>query len=474
MLKILSWSVLQTIIFTTGFILQKSNLDLQLLNKIGVSVFVSRGAGLCLAFTPFFLLLSVCKKTVRLLCRKQTKVFDFFNSLHVISGITVLVFGIIHSVSHYINFYVIERDRILQGKAFQIHTRTIAGITGNIMILCILVLSFFSLNYFTKNHFEVFRISHNLYYIVFTAYLLHGTGCFVKGGSGTCYPYYSNTILLGPLILFLYEKIFRIFITVSEVQDLVLLQDGVQIKIKKKFDYFPGEYIMINFPKVNNQYHPITISSCPTLEEEVIELSIKNNGDWSKKVLEHCRVTEKVIVKVDGPYLSPCCRYVEFDNCIFVVSGIGITPFISIIKNFAIEFLQGRRSDKKLILYWVCRDRDDIRWFEDVFSDLSDSVPESALSINIHLTVEVEDPEIVRKISKGNFEVYDKIGTSNTYLRYNRPDFDKIFLEYTRSSKTTSTGVFVCGNESLKEDLGKAIKKYSRNSCKLVHVVENF
>lgn len=472
-LQILLWSALQITVFVIGFAMQRANTDLALLNKIGSSVLISRGAGLCLAFMPFFLILSVCKKTIRFLVRRQVRLFSFFDSLHVISGVSTVILGIIHSVSHYINFYVIERDRILQGTAFQIHTRTIAGITGNIMICCVLVITFLSSRYFVKFNYETFTLSHKLYYVVFLAYLLHGTGCFVKGGSGQCYPYYSNLVLLIPLSLFLYEKIFRIFISRSEVVNLVLLQDGVQLKIKKKFEYFPGEYVMVNFPSVNRQYHPITISSCPKLEEEHIELSIKDCGDWSKKVLEYCKTSKEIVIKVDGPYVSPCCQYTQFETCIFVVSGIGITPFISIIKNFAISYLQGR-TNKKMIIYWVCRDRTDIRWFEDIFSDLCDSIPESVLSIFIHITRPVEDPEIIRKISQGNFPAYDNVGTGFTRFRYSRPDFDKVFLDYTSTFSTSRTGVFVCGNDSLKASVSAAIKKYSRKNSELVQVVENF
>lgn len=470
-IKVALWGLLQITVFTTGFLMQKYNTDLAILNRIGTSVFISRGAGLCLAFTPFFLLLSVCKKTVRFLVRRQVKFFIFFDSLHVISGVSLVILGIIHSVSHYVNFHVIENERILQGSAYQIHTRTIAGITGNVMILSTLVLAFFSSNYIIKFNYEVFRITHKLYYVIFAAYLLHGTGCFVKGGSGRCYPYYSNIVILLPLTLFILEKIYRVFLRVVEVKELSLHQDGVQLKIDKKFEYFPGEYVMINFPSVNNQYHPITISSCPKLEEGIIELSIKNCGDWSKKVLEHCRTNEKIVVKVDGPYVSPCCRYIQFNTCIFIVSGIGITPFVSIIKNFAISYLQGNRG-KKMIIYWVSRNREDIKYFEDVFGDLADSIPESALSINIYLTKSIEDPEMVRKISQGLFPAYDNIGLNR--LKYSRPDFDRVFLEYTQSFNSTATGVFICGNKSLKADASKAIKKYSRKSCELVEIVENF
>lgn len=469
MLNVVVWTAFQMIVFYAGFVMQRANTDLELLNKIGASVLISRGAGLCLAVIPFFLVLSVCKKTVRFICRRNTRLYSFFDSLHVISGVSTVIFGIIHSVSHYINFYVIQRDRILQGTAFQIHTRTIAGITGNVMVFCVIVIAFFSSNYFVKHSYELFRVSHKLYYIVFAAYLLHGTGCFVKGNSGQCYPYYSNVILLIPLSLFLYEKVYRLFIVKSEVINLGLLQDGVQIKIKKKFDYFPGEYVMVNFPLVNSEYHPITISSCPSLEED-IELSIKDCGDWSKKVLEHCRTTKQILVKVDGPYVSPCCAYLQFQKCIFVVSGIGITPFISIIKNFAMEYLAGK-TDKKMVIYWVCRDREDIRWFEEVFSDLSESIPESALGIYIHITRALEDPEMVRKITEGNFPSYDKV--SKIYLRYSRPDFDRVFLDYT-SGNTGRTGVFICGNDSIKESVSKAIKKYSRSTCELVETIENF
>jgi glycine betaine catabolism B len=94
-------------------------------------------------------------------------------------------------------------------------------------------------------------------------------------------------------------------------------------------DYKPGQYMIVTIKSADKELmHPFSLSSSPT-EREFIEFTKKftaneystllkaiNNGDWAR---------------IDGPYGKFTCEC-EYEKILFLAGGIGITPFISIIK----------------------------------------------------------------------------------------------------------------------------------------------
>jgi NADPH oxidase 1 len=484
-----TWIALQTAVFSFGLVSQYLNQDLRVLNQIGASVLLSRGAGLCLAVTNFFVILPMCKKSMSLLSTYFTKLPEILQKLHITAVYTIVFFSIIHSVSHYINFYVIDQNKIINSTMITIHYYTIAGITGHIMVCSLIVITVFSTSELLKRNYDAFITIHTFYLIYLGASIAHGLGCFVKGVSGVCYPYYSSVFTGIPLAMFLYERIYRM-VAVPEVSttSVQLYKDGVKLEIKRTFKYLPGQYLYVNFPQIDKiHWHPITISTCELLSPEVIGLCIKDVGDWSSKVREFCNnqgdVTDpsggsfQIKLKVDGPYFSPCNRHIEFDNIIFVCSGIGITPFLSIIKDFAMKYMTTEHMfifNKKIDIYWVSRNRDDIIWFEEIFSDLAYIIPSSNLNIKVYITDPVTDIEQVRDLSLGRNPKFDNLSDSKVLINYMRPDLAKEFLNYSTSVRDAKVGVFVCANEGLTDEVIKNCKKFSNKNVNFEYIVENF
>ena len=96
---------------------------------------------------------------------------------------------------------------------------------------------------------------------------------------------------------------------------------------------------MCNFDadKILREPHPFTISSAP--HEPDVRLSIKSSGDWTQHLHEHLESGARAFV--DGPYG-------EFNyktgghRQIWIAAGIGITPFLSWIRD-----LQGDAPDAR-------------------------------------------------------------------------------------------------------------------------------
>ena len=186
----------------------------------------------------------------------------------------------------------------------------------------------------------------------------------------------------------------------------------------------PGDYILINLPRVAHyECHPYTISSAPE-EMEYISVHIQAVGNWTKRVYQRFKDMseaeggdmpvkvyradlhhEKEIpqecerdvesnsaasnakakrepVLIHGPY-SSCARYVfDCKHVVLVGGGIGITPYASILSSLMAQFRASRtdckhchginyhakgptenRRLKKVDFIWVNRDQKNFEWF---------------------------------------------------------------------------------------------------------------
>ena len=65
------------------------------------------------------------------------------------------------------------------------------------------------------------------------------------------------------------------------------------IKRPANFHYKPGDYVLVNIPKVAKyEWHPFTISSSPE-QSSNIWLHIRAVGTWTKKLYDHYEQEEK-------------------------------------------------------------------------------------------------------------------------------------------------------------------------------------
>lgn len=121
-----------------GYFKQRDDASLALLNGIGQSVYISRGAGLVLSLDCTLLLLPLCRNLlryihytplVRLLSLEQNI------NLHKITAYTMLFFTLVHVNAHYVNFFTVETKLPVLGLGTKtLHYGIFAGVTGHIML----------------------------------------------------------------------------------------------------------------------------------------------------------------------------------------------------------------------------------------------------------------------------------------------------------------------------------------------------
>ena len=63
---------------------------------------------------------------------------------------------------------------------------------------------------------------------------------------------------------------------------------------------------------------------------------------------------------VQGPFVSPYTASVNFQNLIFVATGIGITPALSSISRLS--------AGRHLTLAWMCRDASLVKFYIETFN----------------------------------------------------------------------------------------------------------
>eukprot|EP00577_Skeletonema_sp_RCC1716_P009407 CAMPEP_0113382790 /NCGR_PEP_ID=MMETSP0013_2-20120614/6028_1 /TAXON_ID=2843 ORGANISM="Skeletonema costatum, Strain 1716" /NCGR_SAMPLE_ID=MMETSP0013_2 /ASSEMBLY_ACC=CAM_ASM_000158 /LENGTH=652 /DNA_ID=CAMNT_0000265317 /DNA_START=138 /DNA_END=2093 /DNA_ORIENTATION=+ /assembly_acc=CAM_ASM_000158 len=108
-------------------------------------------------------------------------------------------------------------------------------------------------------------------------------------------------------------------------------------------------YVYVMCPWISKyQWHAFTIFPEPTKEDHTM-LCIESSGDWTKELHRKIKVPCLRPLYVLGPYKSPFSdAAVTTSNAIAVASGIGITPTLSLVLNYA--------GKKRINVVWVCRD----------------------------------------------------------------------------------------------------------------------
>jgi len=102
------WMVIPLLNRSNGRYSQESNQRLSLLNTLKYSVWTSRGAGLVLIVDGFLIVLAVCRNLVRFL-RPKIRFLPLDENLwfHRQTAYMLLLFAIIHTTAHYVNFFVL-------------------------------------------------------------------------------------------------------------------------------------------------------------------------------------------------------------------------------------------------------------------------------------------------------------------------------------------------------------------------------
>ncbi|XP_016969959.1 NADPH oxidase 5 isoform X2 [Drosophila rhopaloa] len=262
-------------------------------------VIIARACGQCLNFNCAWVLVLMLRHSLTYLRGRGLSSYlplDHHVYLHKLTGITISVLSLVHTVMHLFNFSIIViNDPNINAGHYTIGEWLLTdrpGLFGlipgcanptGVALLCILMVMFVCSQPFVrrKGSFEVFYWTHLLYVPFWVLCLFHG-------------PNFWKWFLL-PGLVYIVERALRFIWMKGEhgktyiSSGLLLPSKVVHLVIKRPhhFNFRPGDYVFVNIPAIANyEWHPFTISSAPE-QEDYMWLHIRTVGEWTNRLYRY-------------------------------------------------------------------------------------------------------------------------------------------------------------------------------------------
>lgn len=498
------WIAANAGVFTWGYLGQKNDPNLSRLNDpIGASIYISRGAGLCLVFQCGLIVLPVCRNLMAMLRTvpivRNFIVLDKNIHLHKIIAWTMVFFTIVHVVAHLFNFRVVENEAITimksNNSALYLLWSHPAGITGVIMVSLLFLIVTSALATIRTRCFELFWYLHHLSLPFLFTLCFHAFGCFVKRTDGSCKPYGAWKFATVGIVLYVLERLARKWRSMnpSFITKVVAHPgDTVEIQFQKRsMIYLPGQYVFINIPEISRfQWHPFTVTSAP--EEAHVSVHIRIVGDWTEAVAKRLGYVKSQKmdpvpppdIRIDGPFGTPSQQVFDYQTLVLIGAGIGITPFASVLKSIyfrrqhSVE--KSRLKVQKVHLFWVCRTSESFSWFQDLLRALEGDLDAEFLQVHIFLTGALSPSQVSNIALSSGSGTEDAITKLRARTNFGRPNFETFFQQMRArqsnllSSGKESVGVFYCGPVGLKRKVKQSCRSNSTDTFKLDFFPEKF
>ncbi|KAK0338043.1 hypothetical protein LTR91_013115 [Friedmanniomyces endolithicus] len=465
-------------LFIFGWYKQATTGSLAALNSLHFSVWFSRGAGLVLSVDVLLILLPMCRNLLRIIRPKiRWLPLDESQWFHRQVAYSLLFWTIVHVSAHYVNFFNVERSLVRAESAVQIHYTQAGGITGHVMLLCMLLMFTTAHAKIRQQSYETFWYTHHLFIPFLLAMYTHATGCFVRdsvapyspfagqGFWGHCLGYEGWRWELVGGGLYLCERVYREVRSRRSTEIIKVVKhpyDAVEIQFRKpSMRYKAGQWLFLNLPSVSTtQWHPFTITSCPF--DPYISVHVRQVGDFTRSLasalgagpeqaslydeLDPMGMYEVALangvemprLRIDGPYGAPAEDVFENEVAVLIGTGIGVTPWAAILKNIWHMRLSPNppKRLRRVEFIWVCKDTTSFEWFQALLSSLeaqslSMTGPgEQAEFLRIHtyLTqkMDVDTAQNIVLNSVGMDK--DPLTELSNRTNFGRPDFNRLLV----------------------------------------------
>jgi respiratory burst oxidase len=452
-------------------------------NVFGSYIIVARGSAQCLNLNYCLILLPVCRHVLtRLRATKLRFFFPFDTSMtvHIYLGIAILFFTVLHVAAHacgFINFTNADQDNIMllfHDKNLDVPEGarerwifllgTTAGITGVIMLVCMLVA--YPIMLLRRRNFNAFWFSHHLLIIMIITLCFHGIGNLLEPFESVYWIMVPFTLYIAPRILretsFSNRKILDI-----RVKNVV----AITLERPKNWDNLvrPGMYAYLNVPKISQyEWHPFSLTSAPY--EDLIEFHCAKAGDWTGKLhdlvkdstfaetgLSKPGMISEFVLKVEGPIGASSQGFKDYSIVVLIGAGIGVTPMISVLK----ELLINPGKMERLFFYWTVRKRCSFEWFSKIMDDIFEYDKKHVLEVRHFWTSVKEDHQDVGSVllhhatrarhSRTSFDLL--LGHYNhRHVQIGRPKWTqelRSVKEIAKSLAHDSCGVFLSGPNAM-------------------------
>jgi hypothetical protein len=227
------------------------------------------------------------------------------------------------------------------------------------------------------------------------------------------------------------------------------------------------QFIYLQVPGISSlEWHPFSVAS--SAEDPYIALYVRVLGDWThalgQLVASQLQAADwdtpclpaSIPARVDGPFGAPTMQYQQYTTVAFVALGIGISPFLAILRHE----LHTRRSRPLAVrpvitLLWVVRTLDHLQWLVTLLTEFEDVVAGSGLDVQIFLT------------AAGDHELYPSAPGLRIHDLQQRPEWSELITSWLASSDDASVSspppaLFICGSPTATSAIKQAVACLSR------------
>jgi predicted ferric reductase len=333
------------------------------------------------------------------------------------------LFTAVFILSHPI-FFILSRKEYIK---YLIPNFAVIPLAMGILSLYIFIIIMICSQLYKRISYTVWQYLHILTYILFFLVLYHA----INFGSDT-----GNTeigIVIGILtFLVILGIIYRTKYKITHKRFKGYIQEikkenencvTIKIKPEKEIKFKSGQFcfLRLNGEKLYAR-HPFTISSHP--EEKDLTFTIKIEGRFTKAI---SKLKKGEVVMLDGPFGLFTINNKEKD-LVFIAGGVGITPFISMIKN-RMYSEKTNPSKQNITIIYGTKTKDSL-----IFRNYLDSIKEKWF----------------KKVYALSRQKIDEKGYENKRI-------DKEIIE--KYVKNTSNSIFyICGPEEMKKDIIRYLK----------------
>lgn len=377
---------------------------------------------------------------------------------------------------------------------------TIAGLSGVIITIALILMVTSSMEFIRRNYFELFWYTHHLFVIYIIGLGIHGMGGIVRGQTeksmkenhpckcaqsfekwddhnADCkkpefegHPPESWKWILAPVVLFIFERFLRFYRSQQKVviTKVVMHPSKVlELQMKKRgFSMEVGQYIFVNCPSISLlEWHPFTLTSAP--EEDFFSIHIRAAGDWTENLIRAFEQQNSLIprIEVDGPFGTASEDVFKYEVAVLVGAGIGVTPFASILKSiwFKLQHSDRNLKTQKIYFYWICRETGAFAWFKDLLTSLEQEMEDSGKVgfLNYRLFLTGWNSNIAGHAALNFDKATDILTGLKQKTFFGRPMWDNEFSAIATAHPKSVVGVFLCGPPTLAKSLRKRCHRYS-------------
>ena len=433
------------------------------------------------------------------------------------------------------SFFNVERFQARPEIALHIHYAEAGGITGHVMLLCMLLMYTTAHAKIRRQSFESFWYTHHLFIPFLLGLYTHATGCFVRDTAQPFSPF-SGSVTWEHCIgyegwrwelwgggIYLLERLYREIRSRRATQITKVIRhpyDAMEIQFSKpSMKYKPGQWLMLNVPSVSTtQWHPFTITSCPF--DPYISVHVRQVGDFTRALgdalgagpsqakdydaLDPMGMYEIALqngqqmpkLRIDGPYGAPAEDVFNNEIAVLIGTGIGVTPWASVLKN--IWHLRAGPNPptrlRRVEFIWVCKDTTSFEWFQTLLSSLEAQSSADAkgaaapefLRIHTYLTQRL-DVDTIQNIQLNSVgAAVDPLTELKSRTNFGRPDFKRLFgamrdgilsgsyIGGLDSEIRSKVGVYFCGPNAASRDIREATRAVSGRDVEFKFWKEHF